>query len=294
MNGDTQTLTTTPTPPLFDPPSDVQTPEVLSRADQFLPAPPRRDPDQPYRSSEQIDQLIAGLAAAQLAFQAIDRNQTAHVESKRTGAKYTYGYADLGEVLNAVRPALAQNGIALLQFPVTRSKTLSITTLLAHTSGQWLQPEPLIVGLEGLDPQAIGSAITYARRYAVQALLGVAPGDDDDGAAASAKPAHSNGNGHTATVPMPARASAVAPPPPPATAPARLTIARLEKRRKNTGRKDAYWAVELSDGRQGLTFSTSTGEKLEDWFKANRAIAEAQFGKKDQWTYVNEITAAPL
>jgi hypothetical protein len=59
-----------------------------------------------------------------------------------------------------------------------------VTTLIAHTSGEWIETR-LALGVESTDPQAIGSALTYARRYGLCALVGVAPGEpDDDGAAA--------------------------------------------------------------------------------------------------------------
>jgi hypothetical protein len=71
---------------------------------------------------------------------------------------------------------------------VTRGAVV-VTTLLAHASGEWIETR-LAMGLESTDPQAIGSALTYARRYGLCALVGVAPGDvDDDAAAAMPAPA---------------------------------------------------------------------------------------------------------
>ena len=101
------------------------------------------------------------------------------------GGRYTY--ADLADVLDVVRPVLARHHLALLQ-PLSRDgePTITIHTLLVHSSGHVL--EWLFQVQSGATAQATGSALTYGRRYALTAALGVAAGGDDDGAAASAAP----------------------------------------------------------------------------------------------------------
>ena len=130
--------------------------------------------------------LFGALAKAQGEFGSVERSQTARIKSKREGgADYAYDYAPLDVVLAAVRPALSRNGIAIMQFPLTRSSregggSVLVRTLLAHESGQRIWND-LAVGCVSTDAKDVGSAITYARRYALQALLGIAPDHDDDG-----------------------------------------------------------------------------------------------------------------
>jgi hypothetical protein len=92
-------------------------------------------------------------------------------------------YADLSEVVEAVVPALNAAGIGVMQFPAFDGETVSITTVFLHESGA------SVTGTLGLrpskfDPQGVGSATTYGRRYSLLAMTGTAP-EDDDGNAAS-------------------------------------------------------------------------------------------------------------
>jgi hypothetical protein len=132
-----------------------------------------------------VGALFGALAKAQGEFGPIERTLTAKIQSRREGgANYTFDYAPLDAVLAAVRPALSKNGIAVMQFPVTRGNTVTVRTLIGHESGQRMWND-LAVGCSSTDPKDIASAITYARRYALQALLGIAPDHDDDGQRAS-------------------------------------------------------------------------------------------------------------
>jgi len=173
------------------PARQVRQPEVVRDAPRAVaPAP---ELGLAYRHSESIGRVAMALAQAQGEFQEIEKTLTAKVESRREGARsYTYQYTDLASVLAAVRPALSKYGLALMQFPSVRAKSVVVTTMLAHgESGEWIQGD-LVVALDNLDPQAVGSATTYARRYGVTALLGVAAGEqDDDGQAAMKRKAES-------------------------------------------------------------------------------------------------------
>lgn len=93
-------------------------------------------------------------------------------------------YADLASCVEAVMPALNEAGIGCLQFPVFDGETISLTTTLLHETGASVTTT-LKMRPTKADPQGVGSAITYARRYALLAVAGVAP-EDDDGNAASA------------------------------------------------------------------------------------------------------------
>jgi hypothetical protein len=106
-------------------------------------------------------------------------------------------YVDLASAIEATDSALAESGITVVQSPQSTiaEQSLTITTRLLHKSGQWLEGDLTlpVKGQRGYDAQAVGSAITYGRRYAYMAMLGIAP-EDDDGNGASAAPT-SNGSG---------------------------------------------------------------------------------------------------
>jgi hypothetical protein len=92
-------------------------------------------------------------------------------------------YADLATVCDAVIPALNKHGIAVIQAPGMSGTRVTVETILAHKDGAMMRTI-LELSPTKADPQGVGSAITYARRYALQSVAGVAP-EDDDGNAAS-------------------------------------------------------------------------------------------------------------
>ena len=96
-------------------------------------------------------------------------------------------YADLESVWDACRSLLAENGFAVMQFPGLYSeldKSMSLTTILSHASGEWISQE-MSVPVSKVDPQGAGSALTYMRRYALAAVVGVVQADDDGNAASN-------------------------------------------------------------------------------------------------------------
>jgi hypothetical protein len=97
-------------------------------------------------------------------------------------------FASLAAVRNAVVPCLAKHGIAIAQDITSVEAGVSCVTILMHASGEEKSFGPLILPVSKNDPQAFGSASTYARRYTMQAVAGVVGDDDDDGNGAS-KPA---------------------------------------------------------------------------------------------------------
>lgn len=94
---------------------------------------------------------------------------------------YSYRYADLATVIDHVRPVLSRHELAVTQEVRVEEGRLEVWTYLHHSSGELLTYGP-IVGRAGGDWQQLGGAITYARRYALGAALGIAPEDDDDAA----------------------------------------------------------------------------------------------------------------
>lgn len=138
--------------------------------------------------SEQINEIATALAKAQGAMSgAVKDAANPFFKSK---------YADLASVWEACRQPLSENGLAILQSPEADGLRVTLETLMLHTSGQWFR-NTLSVSAKDDSPQAIGSAITYLRRYVLQSFAGVAPEDDDaeaaqgrpNGKASSVKPA---------------------------------------------------------------------------------------------------------
>lgn len=131
--------------------------------------------------SDTIGELAAALSSLQTAMKpAAENSVNPHFKSK---------YADLASCWDAVRPHL--KGLSITQSVASAGKTVEITTLLIHSSGQWLSST---LALEARDPspQATGSAITYGRRYGFCAALGISSGDDDGEAAQPSRPAPTN------------------------------------------------------------------------------------------------------
>lgn len=91
-------------------------------------------------------------------------------------------YADLASVWNACKKSLTSNGLSIVQTVENGGDRAYLVTMLLHTSGQWIRSlMPIMVTKQ--DPQSFGSAITYCRRYALAAMVGVCPADDDAEAA---------------------------------------------------------------------------------------------------------------
>jgi hypothetical protein len=127
------------------------------------------------QASENLDQLAPALCRAQAAMRGALKDSTnPHFKSR---------YADLASVWDACRDALTANGLSVVQLPGGNGAAVEMTTMLLHASGQWISCTGTFTAVKS-DPQAIGSAITYARRYQLAAVVGVAP-EDDDGNAAS-------------------------------------------------------------------------------------------------------------
>ena len=134
------------------------------------------------RTSDSTTALVAALVKARADFPAIPKDAVARVG--KDGAR-EYHYADLSAILDAIGPVLAVRELAILQSVDAESS--SLITRLAHTSGEWVEcTYPLQMEQA---PQALGSALTYARRYSIQALLCLAAADDDGAQAKPAKPA---------------------------------------------------------------------------------------------------------
>ena len=131
--------------------------------------------------SESIKEIATALVKAQTALQNPSKNQDG----------YGYKYADLASIIDQVKPVLSQNGLSIIQLPEPiESGMIKITTVLMHTSGEFFSgtitmPVPDMKGVNVA--QITGAAYTYARRYALSAILNISADEDTDGAV-KAKP----------------------------------------------------------------------------------------------------------
>lgn len=132
------------------------------------------------RTSDSIAALAAALAKAQASM--------AGAKKDATNPHFRSRYADLASVWEACRDALTRNGLSVVQMTEPQDgDSVCVTTRLMHASGEWIEGD-LVIPVVKADAQGYGSALTYARRYALAAAVGVAPEDDDGNAAAAAKP----------------------------------------------------------------------------------------------------------
>jgi hypothetical protein len=135
-----------------------------------------------FNQSENIDLIVPALIKARATFKAAVRDAKNEF-FKRNGVGY--GYATLESVVEAVTESLLNNGIYCAQpTDIVDGRTVLYTRFL-HVSGQWIGGCYPIHPIKD-DPQGEGSALTYARRYALMALAGIAPEDDDGNAATKA------------------------------------------------------------------------------------------------------------
>jgi len=156
-------------------------------------------------TSEHINEIAAALAKAQA--------EMGNAIKDRTNPAFRSTYADLASVREAVTGPLSANGIAVVQAPGNDGDSVTVETRLIHTSGEWLGSVVSARPAKN-DPQAVGSAITYLRRYGLMAMTGIAPDDDDGQAATNPAPAGRAAPPTTARQ-EPSKAPPAAPPPSP-------------------------------------------------------------------------------
>ena len=129
--------------------------------------------------SESIAKLATALSIVQ--------GKLTHAKKDSANPFFKSKYADLESVWDACRDLLASNGLAVSQFPGSYceiDKSMALTTIITHESGEYIS-ETMSVPVSKVDPQGAGSAITYMRRYALAAVVGVVQADDDGNAASN-------------------------------------------------------------------------------------------------------------
>src|SRR5437899_5462053 len=137
-----------------------------------------------HRSSESFAALAAALAKAQAHLVNPEKSLTATIQAGRPGeTARSFRYAPLSSGLEIVRKTLSEHQIAVIQTTAIdqTSRMLNLTTLLAHSSGEWIASYwPVCALAEIASPHRMGAALTYARRYALFTLVGIAGEDDVD------------------------------------------------------------------------------------------------------------------
>lgn len=133
---------------------------------------------QSFSHSDTIGKLAEALAKATAKFQPAFKDTSNPV--------YKSKYAPLENLIEATRAALCEHGLSVLQMPALSGVDIVLTTMLAHSSGEWITSTFQLPGTmrDRFDAQTVGSALTYARRYAYQSILNIAGEVDDDGNAA--------------------------------------------------------------------------------------------------------------
>lgn len=126
------------------------------------------------KTSEQINEIAKSMCAAQ--------GQMKPAQKDAINPHYKSKYSDISSVWEAMRIPLSSNLITVWQDVTTEEAKISVVTRLIHASGQWVEFGPLSIPLSKKDAHGIGSAISYAKRYALCAAVGVVSGDEDDDA----------------------------------------------------------------------------------------------------------------
>lgn len=124
------------------------------------------------KTSESIKNISEALAAFNAEIKDPRREATnPHFNSK---------YVSLDALVSTVRPCLSKHGLAIMQSGSGDGAVITVTTRIQHTSGEWIESDPLPLKVDKLTPQGAGSAMTYGRRYSLSAMLNLAWCDNDD------------------------------------------------------------------------------------------------------------------
>lgn len=215
-----------------------------------------------HHQSDSIGKLATALSLAQADLSPAAKDSTnPHFRSK---------YADLQSIWNAARPVLSKNNLSVVQtFNETDGTKMSIVTTLLHSSGEWMRGT-LTMNPTKADPQGIGSAITYGRRYALAAILGIVADEDDDGNGASQPQTQAR------TAPAATKTSTADPKPANAKETAKAPLGKITK-----ASKDILAAFRKTEAGEKATITLLSSWKLVDFDEiteeeAHQAIAWIQ------------------
>jgi hypothetical protein len=218
-----------------------------------------------HRSSDSVAALASALAKAQAELINPEKSLTAIIRAGRPGeGERSFRYAPLASGLDIVRKTLGQHEIATIQTTAIDqgSGLVNLTTVLAHASGEWIASDwPVCPVAETANPQRMGAALTYARRYALFTLVGIA-GEDDLDAPDLCEPAPSS--------PMPAADRGLK---------ERTDQSRMPSRKPGNGRGRALTKIassEIIDGEQSATLRDRLLAEIGEIASAERAVSWAK------------------
>ena len=251
------------------------------------------------QSSETIGTIAAALAKAQAQLVNPEKSLVGTIRSDRgSGAERSFRYAPLSSGLDIVRKTLSQHEIATVQTIDESAGIVRLSTVLAHASGEWIASDwPVCAISETAVPHRMGAALTYARRYALFTLVGIAGEDDLDAPdlivtpPSKAERARGNQNGQRSRgqVHSPPqfstgrRTKTISNPPKPTLEPHASAALRdqltAELNDLNSAEDAAYWAQRALASKNTLT--TADAERVEQAFQARLAsiVSEASDGR---------------
>lgn len=126
-------------------------------------------------------ETIAELAKALSAFQ----GEVKQPLKDKANPFFKSKYVPLENVVEAISETASKHGLSFLQYPLNQENRVGIITVLMHSSGEWIESEPIFATPAKQDAQATGSVITYLKRYSLSAIFGITSDEDDDGNQAS-------------------------------------------------------------------------------------------------------------
>lgn len=129
-------------------------------------------------------ETIGELAKALSAFQTEVKQPT----KDKVNPFFKSKYVDLGSVVEAITKTAGNHGLSFIQYPLNQENKVGVVTIIMHSSGEFIESEPIFATPVKQDPQATGSVITYLKRYSLSAMFGITSDEDDDGNLASQKP----------------------------------------------------------------------------------------------------------
>lgn len=139
--------------------------------------------NRPMNRSETLGELFAAVAKAQPKIVAPMFDKEAKIPMRK-GGMFSFKYASLNAVQAALAGPLSENGICYFQFPTSKGTTVSVETMVGHSSGEWIS-RVFTLTASSTDVKEIGSVVTYGKRYALAAIFNLTPDEDTDATAVS-------------------------------------------------------------------------------------------------------------
>lgn len=129
-------------------------------------------------------ETISELAKALSAFQGEVKQPT----KDKSNPFFKSKYVPLENVVESITSIANKHGLSFIQYPMNQDNKVGVVTIILHSSGEYIESEPIFATPVKQDAQATGSVITYLKRYSLSAVFGITSDEDDDGNLASQKP----------------------------------------------------------------------------------------------------------